>query len=112
MEATNNNSNNINEYIQNICKKYKGVTRPIRKEDYTLTDKERKLLKGVDCLCCEEGIQELIGRPFTSCKVCFCCAGDNFAMDRRDLCVFVNDELTCSVCFWDETSPVKYYGNN
>ena len=112
----NDNSVEINKYIEKICKRYPGVTRPIRKEDYTLTNEENELLEKSGCLnyypCFDsQGVQEIIGRPFTSCKICYCCAGDNPAMDNKDLCIFVNDELTCSVCFWDETSPVKYYDN-
>ena len=116
MEAINSNSNNVNEYIQKICKEYPFVTRPIRKEDYTLTKEEEKLIEkngGIGCCpCCDSCyVSEIIGRPFTSCQICYCCAGDNSAMDSRDLCIFVNDKLTAFAVFSDKSSPVKYHDN-
>ena len=88
--------------------------RPILKSDYTLTNGEKWLLKqkkirGCCCDCCDsDEISRIIRRPFTGCRTCYCCAGDDPSFDSPDLCVYVNNKLNESYIFWDKNCRYKY----
>lgn len=88
--------------------------RPIRKRDYTLTPSEKlylakKQISGCCCECCSsDEVAKAIRRPFTGCRVCYCCAGDDPSVDSPDLCVYVNEQLNESYIFWDKNCRYKY----
>jgi hypothetical protein len=70
--------------------------RPIKKEDYTLTEKEEQMISEFNffCHCCfSDKIEKIIKRPFMSCGICYCCAGDDPFFDDENLCIFVSEDL-------------------
>lgn len=97
----------------NLQTVYAEGLRPIRKSDFTLTRWEETKIKkeggGIWCPCCQHvQIEHIIKRPFGACHACYCCAGDNPAFEREDLCVFVSDDLRMTRIFWDYECPYKY----
>lgn len=107
-KKTKNNKKISGIYSENL--------RPIEEKDYTLSEKETKIVLNSKietcCFCCgSDVIQNVIKRPFTSCGICYCCVGDDPAFDMPDLCIFVNDSLDRKVVFWDPNCSYKYYKN-
>lgn len=88
--------------------------RPIKKSDYTLTDKEYQLLTKngfthIDCCLMYDEIEKNINRPFCACQVCYDCVGDNKYYDNKNLCIFVTNDLKNISVFLDKKCPYKYY---
>lgn len=81
-------------------------TRQVIKSDFTLTDKEKKIIEEeisknpeledkLFCYCCMSGlISDIIRRTFVECGTCYCCAGDDPRFDDEE---------------WVESCVVRFY---